>query len=324
MALISVIVPVYNVEQYIHRCIDSILSQTFSNFELILVDDGSPDQCPQICDEYAGQDQRIHVIHQKNAGLSAARNAGLDWAFANSDSQWLTFVDSDDWIHTELLDRLYNAALEKKVDISICKYQRTSGNDPQVKTAPVQLWTPEDFYVQYNVNAIVAVGKLYKKECFSNLRYPVGKIHEDEFITYQVLFRCRSIAVVDAPLYAYFCNPDGIMGSRWNPKRLEGLQAKREQLEYFKKNDYKKAEIRAAKALLWGTKEQLEAVSSLQYTSYIRKLKRDLRKSICEYKKLLDLSPQNTSELYEAVYPNRMKLFWLWKAFLRKLHLKIK
>ena len=103
MALISVVVPVYNVEKYIHQCIDSILSQTFTDLELILVDDGSPDRCPQICDRYAEQDQRIHVIHQKNGGLSAARNAGIDWAFANSDSQWITFVDSDDWVHPELL-----------------------------------------------------------------------------------------------------------------------------------------------------------------------------------------------------------------------------
>lgn len=324
MALISVIVPVYNVEKYIHRCIDSILSQTFTDFELILVDDGSPDQCPQICDRYAEQDSRIHVIHQKNGGLSAARNAGIDWAFANSKSQWLTFVDSDDWVHPELLERLYDAALEKRVNISVCKYQRTNGDNLQVESAPVQLWTPEDFYVQYNVNATVAWGKLYKKEFFSILRYPVEKIHEDEFITYWILFSNRSMAVVDAPLYAYFRNPDGIMGSKWTPKRLDGLQAKREQLAFFKNNNYKKAEIRAAKALLWGTKEQLEAANSLHYTLYIKKLKKNLRKSIYEYKSLLNLGPESTPDLYEAAYPYRMKMFWLGKAFLRKRHLKRK
>lgn len=321
---ITIIVPIYKVENYIHRCIDSILSQTFTDFELILVDDGSPDRCPQICDRYAEQDQRIHVIHQKNGGLSAARNAGIDWAFVNSDSQWITFVDSDDWVHPELLERLYNAAIEKHVNISVCKYERTSGNDPQVEIAPVQLWTPEDFYVQYNVNASVAWGKLYKKECFSKLRYPIGKIHEDEFITYQILFSNRSMAFVDAPLYAYFRNPDGIMVSRWNPKRLDGLQAKREQIAFFRKNNYKKAEIRAVKALLWGTKEQLEAANFLHNTLYVRKLKKDLRKLIDEYKNLLNLGLENTSDLYEVAYPNRMKLFWLWKVFLRKINLKRK
>ena len=95
---ISVIVPVYNVQQYLHRCVDSILGQTFTDFELILVDDGSPDGCPAICDEYAVKDSRIHVIHQENAGLSAARNTGIDWVLATSDSQWISFVDSDDFI----------------------------------------------------------------------------------------------------------------------------------------------------------------------------------------------------------------------------------
>lgn len=96
MSEITVVVPVYKVEQYLHRCIDSILVQTYRDFELILIDDGSPDSCGMICDEYAKSDSRIHVIHQENGGLSAARNAGIDWAFANSDSQWLTFIDSDD------------------------------------------------------------------------------------------------------------------------------------------------------------------------------------------------------------------------------------
>ena len=115
MPQISVIVPVYKVEPYLRRCVDSILAQTFTDFELILVDDGSPDNSGAICDEYAQKDARVHVIHQENGGLSAARNAGIDWVFAHSDSQWLTFVDSDDWVHPEYLERLYHAVLEHNV-----------------------------------------------------------------------------------------------------------------------------------------------------------------------------------------------------------------
>ena len=110
MPAISVIVPVYKVEKYIHRCVRSILGQTYADFELILVDDGSPDNCGVICDEYAAKDSRVVVIHQENGGLSAARNAGIDWVFANSDSQWLSFIDSDDWVHPEYLQRLLDAA----------------------------------------------------------------------------------------------------------------------------------------------------------------------------------------------------------------------
>lgn len=324
MPLISVIVPVYNVEKYIHRCVDSILAQTLSNFELILVDDGSPDQCPQICDQYAEQDDRIHVIHQQNKGLSAARNAGIDWVFSNSDSQWITFVDSDDWIHPQMLTFLYESASRNSVSISICGYQCTDGCDPQVDIVREKIWTPEEFYVQQNVNATVAWGKLYKKGCFSGLRYPEGKLHEDEFITYQIIFACSKIVVIEAPLYAYFQNPKGIMRSEWNLKRLDGLEARREQIDYFQKNHFKKAEIRAAKAMLWGIKDQLETVISLNEMSYIRELRKKLRKNICEYKKLLDLSPDSTADLYEAAYPVRMKLYWLWKAFLRKMNLQMK
>ena len=110
MSNISVIVPVYKVERYIRRCVDSILTQTYPDFEVVLVDDGSPDGCGRICDFYAQNDGRVHVIHQKNGGLSAARNAGIDWVTANSDSRWIAFVDCDDWVHDEFLRKLYSAA----------------------------------------------------------------------------------------------------------------------------------------------------------------------------------------------------------------------
>lgn len=124
MPEISVIVPVYKVEPYLRRCVDSILSQTFTDFEVILVDDGSPDDCPAICDEYAGKDERVRVIHQENGGLSAARNAGLDWVFANSDSRWISFVDSDDCVHPKFLEYLHRAGVENNVQISICTYKK--------------------------------------------------------------------------------------------------------------------------------------------------------------------------------------------------------
>ena len=130
--LISVIVPVYKVEKYIHRCIDSILAQTFSDFELILVDDGSPDNCGRICDEYALKDNRIHVIHKENGGLSDARNAGIDWAFEHSDSEWITFIDSDDWVHKKYLESLINGAINTNSDVVIGGYQLSSDSSPEL------------------------------------------------------------------------------------------------------------------------------------------------------------------------------------------------
>ena len=149
MPEISIIVPVYNVEKYLQRCVDSILAQTFSDFELLLVDDGSPDNCGEICDWYATQDDRVHVIHQKNGGLSAARNAGIDWAFSNSDSQWLNFIDSDDWVHPQYLEVLKNAVDKDGTDLSITKLHRT---DHYEKMFPQEYssWTeaPENFYLK--------------------------------------------------------------------------------------------------------------------------------------------------------------------------------
>ena len=202
MAEISIIVPVYKVEKYIYRCVDSILKQSFNNYELILVDDGSPDNCGNICDDYSKKDKRIHVIHQTNQGLSAARNAGIVWAFSNSDSRWLTFIDSDDWIHPRYLAVLYNAANKFDTDVAIGNALWTSdGVLPDKIYDEPELWKIREYYMKDPVNATVAWGKLYKKECFSTIRYPVGKIHEDEFVTYRILFEKEYVAVVDQPLY---------------------------------------------------------------------------------------------------------------------------
>ena len=124
--LISVILPIYKVEEYLDRCVQSIVNQTYTNLEIILVDDGSPDNCPAICDEYAQQDSRIRVIHKENGGLSSARNAGIDWAFENSNSQWLTFIDSDDWIHPQYLELLPSAVTDNNTDIGSCEYEEIS------------------------------------------------------------------------------------------------------------------------------------------------------------------------------------------------------
>ena len=174
MPSISVIVPVYKVEPYIHRCVESIFAQTFTDFELILVDDGSPDNCGSICDDYATKDNRVTVIHQDNGGLSDARNAGIDWAFANSGSEWLTFIDSDDWVHPMYLEVLYCAVKDTGCSISVCGYNETDGETPYVDEAKLQaeVVNTEDFYCEHNVNAVVAWGKLYKKVLFS---FPVSQ-----------------------------------------------------------------------------------------------------------------------------------------------------
>ena len=235
MPVISVIVPVYKVEAYLDRCVKSVLAQTFEDFELILVDDGSPDNCGVICEDWAAKDPRITVLHQQNGGLSAARNAGIDWVFANSGSRWITFIDSDDWVHPEMLERLLNAAVEQQGMISVCGYAETTGEEPLVlpETLNAERWTPKAFYLQHFINATIACAKLYHRNCFEAVRYPLGKLHEDEFITYKLLFECEYLAVIPAPLYAYYINLVGITKNGWSPKRLHAWEAYDQQIAFF-------------------------------------------------------------------------------------------
>ena len=251
--LISVIVPVYKVEQYIHRCVDSILAQTFTDFELILVDDGSPDNCGKICDEYALKDNRIHVIHKENGGLSDARNAGIDWAFAHSDSEWLTFIDSDDWVHPDYLNFLYRAVVENEESLSVCPYKRIKSFIPfGIETYSAIQANTQDIFVDKRVNMIVACGKLYKKSDFTFIRFPVGRLHEDEFTTYKLLFKHEKIVFVDVELYYYYVNEESITQSAWSIKRLDSLDAFRVQMQFFKKNGYKMAYENSARVLYLG------------------------------------------------------------------------
>lgn len=235
MAEVCVIVPVYRVQDYLHRCIDSVLSQTFCNFTLVLVDDGSPDNCGQICDDYALRDGRVHVIHQKNAGLSAARNAGLDWTFAHTDCQWITFIDSDDWVHPEMLERLLQGVSQYHTKISACNYWETNGELPSISplNLQIEIFSAKQFYLEQYVNATIACGKLYHRSVFLRLRYPVGKVHEDEYVTYRVLFESEKIAVIPLPLYYYFVNNQGITKGSWTPSRLDAWDAYEEQLTFF-------------------------------------------------------------------------------------------
>ena len=325
MEKISVIVPVYNVEAYIFRCVDSILGQSFSDFELILIDDGSPDNCGAICDDYAKRDSRIRVIHQKNGGLSAARNAGIDWVFANSDSQWLTFIDSDDWIHPNYLDALLNAATHTGLPLSSCAFVRTVGDVPTISPNLMvpQKWSSEQYFIEHSANANIACGKLYKKEHFRSIRYPVGLIHEDEHTTYKLLFATEQVAVIEAPLYYYFQNDFGIMHETWSTKKLTFLDALEIRITFFKKNHYKKAYLWQIEAYLhWVSlfyNKLLTFCDQQEIAKYLPGLRKKLRRllRLCKSERVLrfkDAIPE-----YEKAYPKFMWLYWTVVGIIHKL-----
>ncbi len=225
MPAISVIVPVYNVQEYLPACVDSILSQTFNDYELILVDDGSPDACGDICDEYAKKDERVHVIHKKNGGLADARNSGID----SAKGAYLTFIDSDDIIYKDYLKYLYDAALAYGAEIvqgmitTHLDQLGQTGTDRHHKTYDVRILAGEDAirdYLMYRTYYSTATFKLIKRELFEGVRFPVGKYSEDEFTTYKLVLKSKKGVCLPEYVYYYRLREGSIVRS-YNTKRFE-------------------------------------------------------------------------------------------------------
>lgn len=230
---ISVIVPVYNVANYLPKCIDSILAQTYENIEVILVDDGSTDNSGKICDEYAKKDNRIKVIHKENAGLSSARNKGIEVA----SGEYLAFIDSDDYISEKMFQLLYDAIGNS--ELAICGYSCVDEDGKQIKPGTVienKVMTQEQSFDELcrynNAGYIIACNKLYKKELFDEIRYPIGKLHEDEFVIHNIFSKCNSIACIDTVLYFYLQRQGSIMKTP-SIRRLDGAEAVLNRTDFF-------------------------------------------------------------------------------------------
>lgn len=277
---ISVIVPVYKVEGMLHRCVDSILCQSFQSFELILVDDGSPDNCGAICERYAALDKRVHVIHQKNGGLSAARNSGIDYVMENSDSRWLAFIDSDDWVHPDFLKRLYYVAEQTLCKISACGFFNTTGEPiPEEHTFSFRTMTADDYYCNtIHANATpAACNKLYNRSLFKSLRFPIGKLHEDEFTTYLALYQAGKIGVTEDRLYAYYRNPAGITHSDWHPGRMHNLEAFEEQIRFAQQHQNSRLLNKVVEQYIYSIYEHLQNAQVIYRKELRRKLRTALR-----------------------------------------------
>lgn len=213
MSLISVIVPVYKVEKYIHKCVNSILNQTFNDFELFLVDDGSPDNCGKICDEYAAKDDRIIVIHKENGGLSDARNVAIDKAKGD----YLTFIDSDDYVAENHLESLYKAIVDTKSDIAVANI--TSFSDSKYDEKFYQPVTRQKLLADKEVFKTIyqpcAQAKMYKRFIFDNIRYPVGRLYEDTFVYHDVLAKIKCLVLTGQNTYFYLVRDDSIMHQKY-------------------------------------------------------------------------------------------------------------
>lgn len=230
--MISVVIPIYNVAQYLSQCIDSVLSQSYPELEIILVNDGSTDDCPRICDEYKEKDARVRVIHQKNGGLSDARNSGMKIA----EGEWIYFADSDDWLERNALLKLHQFALINHCDVvqgglyyvySDHLLFRKASKKEQMKTLLTRYEAMRELIINDRVKNF-AWGKLYKATLIKDLFFPVGKYFEDSFWQHLVIDRVTQYGIIDEPLYFYRQRGDSISGTSSNRLNdlLEGNRAR--------------------------------------------------------------------------------------------------
>ena len=237
-ALISVIIPVYKVEAYLEQCIISVIEQTYQSIEIILVDDGSPDQCGIICDNWAKKDSRIKVIHKKNGGLSDARNYGLNVARG----EYIIFIDSDDLVDRTMIEKLFTALKQQEADIVECNYFCFTDNLPKKEkreSVSSAVYTAEEalsLLLNENIFKYTVWNKLYRKGIFDTLRFEVGKLHEDVFFTYQAFGISKRIVKIENYLYYYRQRDGSIMGSGFSIRNLDSLEARKRQFYYIKKN----------------------------------------------------------------------------------------
>lgn len=238
MDRISVIVPVYKTEAYLDRCIQSIVDQTYTHLEIILVDDGSPDNCPQMCDEWAVKDSRIRVIHKENGGLSDARNVGV----AAAGGEYIAFVDSDDWIEREMLFKLYQCIIRDDSNIASCGALRVW--DDATPSQPMLHFSGN--YVLEGKEALKALiqstyliqvvwNKLYSRQLIENIPFRKGIIHEDEFWSWQTVAKASKVSVLQENLYNYYQRDSGIMGHKSLDSAMLMIEAKMERTAYIQK-----------------------------------------------------------------------------------------
>ena len=239
--LISVVVPVYKVEKYLDKCIESIVKQTYKNLEIILVDDGSPDTCPAICEKWKEKDSRVKVIHKENGGLSSARNAGVKIARG----EYIGFIDSDDYIDPEMYEVLQSQLTKTNADLAICSVRWVNeDNSPytDVCKSPIKdeildknaaflkLTPPDSFYY------VTAMNKLYKRHILDKVSFPEGRIHEDEFTIHRFFGECERVVTVERELYFYVQRKNSIMHTNFSTKRLDAIEAFLDRYHYFKAN----------------------------------------------------------------------------------------
>lgn len=280
-ALISIIIPVYKVEKYLEKCIQSVINQTYENLQIILVDDGSPDNCGKICDEYAKKDHRIEVIHKSNGGLSDARNKGLEIA----KGEYIGFVDSDDYIEADMYEVLYNLLKQYNADVSICNFYTVSQEKIAIKNADngikeyTRIEILKEILLDNNIQSY-AWNKLYKKELFDEIKYPVGKKYEDIGTTFYLLEKCNKVVVTGKPEYYYINRQDSIVNNVTETTITDYIELIMQRYDYIEEN--------------------IKELSSYN-KNYLKRILKTAEQDIKSLKEVGDYTKKKYEELYNKV-----------------------
>lgn len=316
--LVSIIVPIYKVEPYLRRCLDSIVNQTYTNLEIILVDDGSPDGCPMICDEYAAKDNRIVVIHKDNGGLSDARNAGLDVCKGD----YISFVDSDDWVEMDYVGTLFELLNKNNADISIINFKKTTSDTPnpyeRLKSRNINKLEILDseksaskLFSSDETIFVIACCKLYKKHLFSEIRFPKGKKNEDEYVAYKLLYTSKKTVFQDIPLYNYFQHSGSIMANIGTDS-LRIFDAHLERYIFFKTKKVQKLLQLCLRSLCWDTLfaySKLSQGESVIFFSNKKDALSEHRKYVSEYAAIGKWSIEKLALIFFATFPHAYLLY---------------
>ena len=308
---ISVIVPCYSVEKYLNRCVDSILNQTYENLEVLLIDDGSTDKTYELCEAYLNKDNRVKVIHQKNMGLSGARNTGIE----NATSSYYVFIDSDDEILKDMIEVLYDLLKKYEADISCCSYLELFSEEDEAKIndqvkEEIKVLDGDDKY-NFAPYYTVQWNKLFKKEIFRDIKYPLGMYHEDEFVVHKEAYNANKIVCTNKRLYKYYRNPESITRNPTNEKIYHAALGFKDRIDFFEdKKMYKFAEQAFYRFL--GEYNELYNPDLLIKEEYIDKLKVLKKEVLNKYEKYHTkngnwLQTKVTNLIYLLKHPDEFK-----------------
>ncbi|MBC8578959.1 glycosyltransferase family 2 protein [Zhenhengia yiwuensis] len=289
MPKVSIIVPIYNVQQYLAKCIDSLLEQTLQEIEIILVDDGATDKSPEICDTYDLKDHRIKVIHKTNGGLSDARNMGIEVA----QGEYIAFLDSDDWVEPNFYEYLYSLAKKEDADIAQCDYIEVYAEDIQIdfrqhikETIHTGAEALGLLFGKEYVKTVVVWNKLYRRNLFDEIRFPKGKVHEDEFTTYKIIHKANKLVNSNLPMVYYRQREGSIMAEGFNERRLHVLEAWKEKYEYLKQEGLEELALRTEANLcstLKGFYVQTQKSSLINKNKILEDLRSEMKRKYIKF-----------------------------------------